>query len=107
VAGTKAWAIGEISTHHTCRLGHWYDSAADNVLLELPSFKALARPHAAVHQAGLAVLIALQEGNKERVQAHFAELEKLSHNVIECLDRMNAEMQAHYSRAATAAKAVA
>jgi hypothetical protein len=107
VAGTKAYAIGEISTRHTCRLGHWYDSAADNVLLELPSFKALARPHAAVHQAGLAVLLALQEGNKDRVQAHFAELEKLSNEVIECLDRMNAEMQAHYSRAATSAKAVA
>jgi seryl-tRNA synthetase len=107
VAGTKAYAIGEISTHHTCRLGHWYDSAADNVLLELPSFKALARPHAAVHQAGLAVLMALQEGNKDRVQAHFAELEKLSKDVIDCLDRMNVEMQAHYSRAATSAKAVA
>ncbi len=99
IAGTKAWAIGEVSTHHTCRLGHWYDSAADSVLLALPSFKALARPHAAVHQAGLATLIALKEGNKERVQAHFAELEKLSHDVIECLDRMNGEMQAHYIRA--------
>jgi methyl-accepting chemotaxis protein len=107
VAGTKAWAIGEISTHHTCRLGHWYDSVADLVLMALPSFKALAPPHAAVHQAGLAVLVALKEGNKDRVQAHFAELEKLSHDVIACLDRMNTEMQAHYSRAATTAKAVA
>jgi methyl-accepting chemotaxis protein len=107
VAGTKAWAIGEISTHHTCRLGHWYDSAADNVLLELPSFKALARPHAAVHQAGLAVLLALKEGNKDRVQAHFAELEKISADVIQCLDRMNAEMQGHYGRAAGSGRAVA
>jgi len=107
VAGSKDYAIGDVSTHHTCRLGHWYDSVADSVLLALPAFKALARPHASVHQAGLAVLIALKEGNKARVQAHFAELEKLSHEVIECLDRMNAEMQAHYSRAATSAKAVA
>jgi methyl-accepting chemotaxis protein len=107
VAGTKAWAVSEISTHHTCRLGHWYDSVADNVLLALPSFKALAGPHAHVHQAGLAVLVALQQGNKDRVQAHFAELEKLSHDVIACLDHMNAEMQAHYGRAARAAKAVA
>jgi methyl-accepting chemotaxis protein len=107
VAGTKDYAIGEISTHHTCRLGHWYDSVADLVLLGLPSFKALARPHAAVHQAGLAVLVALKDGNKDQVQAHFAELETLSHEVVACLDRMNAEMQAHYSRAAGAAKAVA
>ena len=107
VAGTKAYAVSEISTHHTCRLGHWYDSVADAVLMALPSFKALARPHAQVHQAGLAVLIALQEGNKDRVQGHLAELEKLSHEVIECLDHMNGEMQAHYGRAAGAVKAVA
>ncbi len=107
IAGTKAYSVGEISTHHTCRLGHWYDSVADSVLLGLPSFKALARPHARVHHAGLAVLVALQDGNKDRVRAHFAELEKLSHEVIECLDRMNAEMLAHYRRATAIAKAVA
>jgi hypothetical protein len=53
------------------------------------------------------VLIALKEGNKDRVQAHFAELEKLSADVIQCLDRMNAEMQGHYGRAAGSGRAVA
>jgi methyl-accepting chemotaxis protein len=107
VAGTKDYAVGEISTHHTCRLGRWYDSVADLVLLRLPSFKALAPPHAAVHQAGLAVLVALKDGDKDRAQAHLAELEELSHEVIACLDRMNGEMQAHYGRAAGAGRAVA
>jgi methyl-accepting chemotaxis protein len=107
VDGTKALAVGEIATHHTCRLGRWYDSVADAVLMALPSYKALAQPHAAVHQAGLAVLVALQEGNKDRVKAHFAELEQCSKNVIDCLDRMNGEMQAQYSRAAASPKAVA
>jgi hypothetical protein len=40
------------------------------------------------------------------VQAHVAELEKLSNDVIACLDGMNAEMRAHYGRAA-ASEAVA
>jgi hypothetical protein len=97
VAGKTNYGVGELTTHHTCRLGRWYDCVADDVLTELPSFKALAKPHADIHYAGLAVLTAVQEGNRELARSRLTELEGLSKQVIDQLDAMNSEMQAHYA----------
>jgi methyl-accepting chemotaxis protein len=46
VAGNAHMNVGDLTTHHTCRLGRWYDTVADRVLVDLPSFRALAPVHA-------------------------------------------------------------
>jgi methyl-accepting chemotaxis protein len=106
-SGKEKLALGSLSTHHTCRLGHWYDSVADEVLMEMSSFKALARPHAEVHGTGAAVLSALQAGNPALARERLAELEKLSAKVVSCLDTMGADMAADYQRRRLEQKSVA
>ncbi len=96
LAGKDEAVAAGISTHHTCRLGRWYDSVADDVLMRLPSFQALAVPHAKIHHAGHDVLAAHAEGNADLARSRLAELEELSHVVMAALDAMNAEMQAAY-----------
>jgi len=107
VSGKIKLALGSLSTHHTCRLGHWYDSVADDVLMEMPSFKALTRPHAEVHGTGAAVLSALQAGNTALARERLAELEKLSAKVVSCLDTMGVDMAADYQRRRLEQKSVA
>jgi methyl-accepting chemotaxis protein len=98
VSGETRIAVGELATHHTCRLGYWYDSVADDVLIAQPAFKALATPHAAVHGTGAAVLSALQAGNPALARERLAELEKLSQKVVSCLDAIGSAMQADYAQ---------
>ena len=98
LAGKEEAVAAGISTHHTCRLGRWYDSVADDVLIHLPSFNALAAPHAKIHHAGHDVLAAHAEGNAELARLRLAELEELSQAVVAALDAMNTEMQAAYRR---------
>jgi hypothetical protein len=107
VSGEKKLALSELATHHTCRLGHWYDSVADDVLIDLPSFKALAAPHAEVHNTGAAVLTALHAGNPELARERLGELEKLSLKIVAGLDAMGADMRADYERRQRGAKAAA
>jgi len=91
VAGRQVVLAAALPTHHTCRLGRWYDGVADEALTALPSFQALAGPHRAVHDAGRAVLKALEAGQAETAVARLAELEVLSQAVVAALRALGAE----------------
>ncbi len=93
VAGKVKLAPADLSTHHSCRLGRWYDSVSDDVMIKLPAFANLLEPHRKVHAKGRDVLSSLAEGKISEVQARMRELEELSRQVIEQLDRLGAEFQ--------------
>jgi Chemoreceptor zinc-binding domain len=46
---------GGLAAAQTCRLGRWHDSLTDPTTLALPSFRAIAPPHRAVHECGQSV----------------------------------------------------
>jgi uncharacterized protein YoxC len=91
VAGKIRLDPADLSTHHTCRLGHWYDSVTDEMMMALPAFHNLLGPHRQVHVKGHDVLSSLIEGRETEVQARMAELERVSLQVIDHLDRLGAE----------------
>ncbi|MDC7786686.1 protoglobin domain-containing protein [Rhodoplanes sp. TEM] len=90
----KTKADAAEATHHTCRFGKWYDNVGDDVLTERPSFKAIAHPHLALHQAGFAALDAVRDGNPSLAAAKLGELEGLSREIMDCLDALAADMRA-------------
>ncbi|RAU20226.1 hypothetical protein CU669_19475 [Paramagnetospirillum kuznetsovii] len=97
VYGRAAMAAADLTTHHTCRLGRWYDCVADDVLSELGSFRALASPHSEVHAKGHEVLRTLNLEGRQRSEAGLDELRQLSEKVAANIDAMDAEMQAVYA----------
>ncbi len=82
---------GGLATHHTCRLGRWYDSLTDAATLALPSFRAIAEPHHAVHEAGHGVLAAISAHEMAGAQRHLTELRGHSERVLHCLDEFGRE----------------
>ena len=94
VAGKIQLLPSELATHHTCRLGRWYDSVADSVLNGLPSFKAVASPHANVHDTAIRALTALQAGQTAQANTEMAALQTLSSGIMDRLDALEREMQA-------------
>jgi hypothetical protein len=91
VAGEIRLSPADLSTHHTCRLGRWYDNVSDVTMSSLPAFTNLLDPHRDVHRKGRDVLLSLAEGREADAHARMAELEDLSRHVIGLLDRLGAE----------------
>lgn len=92
-AASKAITIqpDDLSTHHSCRLGRWYDSVTDDEMLALDAFRNLMEPHRAVHGAGRALLKSLAEGDSTGAATHMAEAEGASRRVIELLAQLGSE----------------
>jgi len=94
--GTLTLNAANLATHHTCRLGRWYDSVADDVLMKKQSYRDLVGPHAQVHDKGRQVLVAFQNGDQAGAARLMTQLSDLSKDVIAALDLMNRDMQADY-----------
>ncbi len=91
VEGKIALQPAELSTHHTCRLGRWYDNVTDDRMMALPSFKGLLDRHRPVHAKGRDIVSALNAGHGDEARRLMAELDGLSQNVITALDDIKRE----------------
>ena len=78
----------ELSTHHTCRLGRWYDSVTDERMTGLRVFKDLFDIHQRVHVTGRKVLIEIENGRLDEARALLQELKGLSNDVFASLDEL-------------------
>lgn len=86
-AGEKLPPDSLASPHH-CRFGRWFDNVSDGPAMALASFKAIRKPHEAVHEFGRRTLIALGADDTAGTQRHVAEMRKQSEEVIRCLDAL-------------------
>ena len=86
--------------HHNCRLGKWYEGEGREVFGGLPSYKALEKPHAKVHDSVHAMLPYLSQGWEKDIgvqQAMYAALkdaEEASHEVMDLIDKLVREKHA-------------
>jgi len=94
LAGSASVPPADLSTHHTCRLGRWYDSVSDEQMTSLPAFAELAEPHREVHTCGRQVLVALEANQRALAETRMEELRVASAKVIGLLDRLRAEYMA-------------
>nr|WP_168220455.1 protoglobin domain-containing protein [Azospirillum thermophilum] len=93
VAGKISLLPADLSTHHTCRLGRWYDSVTDETMVALASFRELFPIHRQVHAKGRDTLALLAEGRHDEAQQRMGELQELSRQVVAGLDRLGAELK--------------
>ncbi|STD31250.1 Methyl-accepting chemotaxis protein 2 [Edwardsiella tarda] len=76
-----------MNDHQSCRLGKWYYGGEGQQLFgEHPAFRALERPHAAVHRSGQRALSAFAAGDFEAMRSALAQMEAASAAVIEGID---------------------
>ncbi|MGQ9368090.1 protoglobin domain-containing protein [Azospirillum sp. ST 5-10] len=94
LAGRRPMLPADLSTHHSCRLGRWYDHVNDPLTLRLDAYQQLAGPHHRVHEKGREVLLALQAGGRAAAERHLEELRRESAEVLRLLDRLGSEYPA-------------
>ncbi len=84
----------DITDHYNCRLGKWYYSVGMQTVGMLRTFKDLEDPHARIHNIARDAVKHKNEGDAERAQAEFREMEKVSGIIQESLDSLREEFAA-------------
>lgn len=84
-AGLKHLSAHELSNHHSCRLGKWYDSVNDPQLKNTEAFSYLAEPHRLLHEHGKRAVELFNRGDVEGALAEINNVENASEEVVEIL----------------------
>lgn len=80
----------DFADHTMCRLGKWYyEGEGKSKYTDFSAFKKLEKPHAEVHQNGLAALNANLKGDKCTAAHHLALMESASFEVVEQLTQLS------------------
>ena len=79
----------EISDHHNCRLGRWYDSQGQATFGGLSAFRALEAPHAQIHATAKQLLEAVHSGQRDQVARLSASLSDQEGLIIDRLQSLS------------------
>ena len=80
--------------HHDCRLGKWYEHEGRELFGGLPSYTALEKPHAKVHDSIHTMLPCLRQGwekdmdKQQVIYEALQDAEAASNEVMELIDRL-------------------
>ena len=88
LVGRSSLKSDELSDHHHCRLGKWYDCVSDERLRMHSAFKDLLPVHEAVHVNGKEAARLYASGDLEGAFTRIAEMEKASDQVLTLIDRL-------------------
>lgn len=89
LAGRSSLNSAELTDWHQCRLGKWYDSAAnDPRFANNPNFKALAQPHQKVHETGKQAAALYAENRRSEAFEMYNQVETASAEVVRLLKNL-------------------
>jgi methyl-accepting chemotaxis protein len=88
LVGRIRLSAAELSDHHQCRLGKWYDQTDDPRYCDHPAFAALAEPHRRVHEHGRRAAALYEAGDLAGALSEIARVEETSREVVRRLDEL-------------------
>ncbi len=88
VIGREGLKAEELSNHHTCRLGKWYDNVEDAVYKNNPVFKNLVDPHKRVHEHGIQAVRYFNDGKLDEALDEISKVELASKDVLQMLSQL-------------------
>jgi methyl-accepting chemotaxis protein len=88
LVGIVTLKSGELASPEQCRLGKWYYGAGSLPYRAAPAFKALEKPHTAVHSNGVAAVEAFNRGDIAATKGYIDALDIASSEVVDLLDAL-------------------
>lgn len=89
IIGREGLKAEELSDHHSCRLGKWYDAVNDAKYKNNPIFQKLVEPHKLVHEHGIQSVRYFNNGKLDDALKEIEKVEAASKDVL----RMLAELE--------------
>ncbi|MCR3972852.1 methyl-accepting chemotaxis protein [Aeromonas veronii] len=90
--GQEGLSRSEAVSDKECRLGHWYFSEGQACCGDQPAFRAIAAPHARLHQVIQQIIELKNQHKHEEAEALYREIEQNSEQVVGCIDQLLREM---------------
>lgn len=90
--GQEGLSRSEAVSDKECRLGHWYFSEGQACCGDQPTFRAMAAPHARLHQVIQQIIELKNQHKHEEAEALYREIEQNSEQVVGCIDQLQREM---------------
>ncbi|MGU5655287.1 methyl-accepting chemotaxis protein [Aeromonas allosaccharophila] len=90
--GQEGLSRSEAVSDKECRLGRWYFSEGASCCSSHPAFKAIATPHARLHQVIQQVIELKNQHKHEAAEALYREIEQNSGQVVGYIDQLLQEM---------------
>lgn len=88
LVGLNTLTADELSDHHSCRLGKWYDTVTDTAFKGHPAYQALDKPHADVHKYGKLAASQFALGDRDGALEAIGIMESASDEVIRILEEL-------------------
>lgn len=88
LSGMASLNQSELSDHHSCQFGKWWDQERGGEHYSIPAFKQIEKPHETVHQAGRRAAELFHKGDKVGARSAYAEMEAASSEVVRQLDTL-------------------
>lgn len=85
IVGREGLKVEELSNHHTCRLGKWYDTVEDPKYKNNPVFQKLIDPHKLVHEHGIQAVRYFNDGQMDQALHEIEKVEIASKDVLSML----------------------
>lgn len=82
LVGKSHLSSDELSDHHHCRLGKWYDSLEDQTIKGLQDYRDLEHPHAEVHEHGKNAADLFAKGDLEGALKEYEAMSASSERVV-------------------------
>jgi methyl-accepting chemotaxis protein-2 (aspartate sensor receptor) len=91
IAGKEKIDPATLPDHHGCRFGKWYDGEGREFCGLTPSYKLIDGPHEKIHRLARDAVSFYNNGDQERARKLLAEVEALSHEIVEKLEIIKGE----------------
>ncbi len=94
VSGQASTSAAELSSHASCRLGHWYQGEGRR-FASLPAYRGLEAPHAQVHKSGKAAVEHMQANDFAAALGAVQAMESASVQVLDLLQQLTVQAGEH------------
>jgi diguanylate cyclase (GGDEF)-like protein len=85
-------SMGELSDHHTCRFGRWYDQQGHDRYRQLPAFQEIEAIHRQVHQLGTEIVRLRDSGDLVWARELAEELRHARDSTLAHLDELQSSV---------------
>ena len=89
--GQEKLRAEELADHHGCRFGKWYDTDGKRLCGNMESFRAVDAPHQKIHAVAKEAVAAFNNGDREKAERLYHELEEISNVVVSRLGEIKSE----------------
>ncbi|MBF0471046.1 MAG: CZB domain-containing protein [Gammaproteobacteria bacterium] len=86
LSGKERLRPDDISDHHHCAFGQWYDGEGEENFGSLPAFRAIKNEHRRVHETAKKIAHLYNSGKEEEAHTLFTEFKQLTTHLFKLLD---------------------